>query len=646
MKNRFIGFVVVLALLFVSCDKENELENKKSSGKEVSVRIRSLSVAPSGSESLTRSALQKEPKMEVTSIGDGMLLEMSIKEDESPLRAVLMSTGKLFRVIAVNHGTDDYYSHGDFTVGISTASTDFHVKIGEKYDYICISYNSDTDLPPSTDYVVGSALPTSFSVDNSNDLLWCRIERNEDVPETGVELEILLEQKLAEVKVTVKCDYNQWKITAVTTDKITLGEVSPSYTIDWSNGAITGTGTEEYQGFTYSTIISNSTSQTSDGLRVFPKGSGTVTVKFLPGAIWRNGFSSAVPAGETSVPFTTELSAGVRYTITVRLWALIWARSNIYWDDVTDPSNPKLTFIPADGTTDYQGYQGVFFKWGSLVGVSPALTPGAKVGGKAFSGTTPIYVPIVNATDLALSTWKATTGDAMANDPDFPDVTSNWTSWDTNSYGAAHIPYLDPRHNTSGTVAFGRANRYAIDDDRNVYDVYKGFCGDICQYLSTKTHAVPGDYRLPTSYEFGTSSETSWNASTPNANGWQKGTGSFSIAGTASGYSNGRADLLSDVQSASFDASENTHAGSAVALGSAINKTMDDIIFPLSGTRSSIGGLNDGTSGNAGFASSGSAYSTTYGYFFGFNSSNVNYGSYGGANPRSCAFPVRCVLND
>lgn len=44
----------------------------------------------------------------------------------------------------------------------------------------------------------------------------------------------------------------------------------------------------------------------------------------------------------------------------------IWAGSNVYWDNSTQ----KLTFAPSTDTSK-SSYQGLFFRWGSLVGLSP-----------------------------------------------------------------------------------------------------------------------------------------------------------------------------------------------------------------------------------------------------------------------------------
>jgi hypothetical protein len=346
--------------------------------------------------------------------------------------------------------------------------------------------------------------------------------------------------------------------------------------------------------------------------------------------------------------FNQKLLPGRSYTLTVKFDELEWAKSNIYWDD----SAQKLTFVPASGSTAYQGYQGVFFRWGSLVGISPAQKSGSNDTEKdAFDGTVPLYIPVVKS-QLNTSTWKATNGNSTGADTDIDvSVRHNYTVWSNNSYDVYNetpkrgdIPYMDPGR---GGASEDRSNTWLIDAERNNLETYKGLRGDICQYIGATTadNNLKG-YRLPASYEFGTKSDDSWG--TPNANGWQKYTSNF-VLNNGAGYPNGRADLLSSVQSANFDSSKNSQAGAA-ALGSSINKTMGDVVFPASGYRV---GINDGhgfltrvgtyglfLSGSAGGSLAGSYLEGGYRLLFYVDNVIVDVWNY-----RSYAAPVRCVKN-
>jgi hypothetical protein len=627
MKNTKLIIAAILSLIFASCEQDNGLENKEVSGKDVPVRIRSMNVAEGGSESLTRSSSQKEPEMVTTPIGDGMLMEMSIKEDDTPLRdKTELTTGAYFRIIAVKAGTTEYHSHGDYIYGNpSTLLTDFHVKIDESYDYICFSYNKTTNTLPVQYYSDGVALPSpSLSINPANDdPLWCKITGLGMVTSAGVDLDILLKRRLAKVKVKVDCGYNGWKITGVTANQVAVVVNNPANncTLNWGTGILSGTSLE--QGLTYSISDATRTDQTSNEVTIIPNGNNAV-IKIGASAVSRNGYATAVPTAEKSATLAQALSGGVSYTITMRLRTPIFARSNIYWDATAQ----KLTFEPAADNPAQNddakaGYQGVFFRFGSLVGISP-------VGN--FSGTTDIYVPIVNE-NLSTSTWKATTGNAMAaNNTDFPTVSSNWTTWKSvhNDAPDTDIPYMDPRYAKVAETAHGRGNTYVIDDALNRDTTYQGFRGDICQYLTTKTHAVSGDYRLPTSYEFGLSdSSYDWSSGGTSPDGWQKGTGSFSTNKSA-GYADGTADLL--------DATPGANGG-GIIYGSCINRTMDDVIFPASGC------INDsnGELALVGFFAnywSASVCAVDISYYLNFDSDKVY--TYN-AVYRGYAFPIRCV---
>lgn len=520
-------------MLFASCDNNN-LDNKELEGREVPVRIRSLGVVQGGSETLTRSSLQKEPEMVSTVTGDGMLLEMRIQEDESPLRAdIELSDGAYFRVIAVTAGTTKYYSHGDFVYGDPiTLLTDFHVKIGGEYDYICISYNN-TDLPDASGYTVNTALPGSVSFSTAKDLLWCRMPGEGPVTDAGVELAIILAQRLTKVKVTVDCSYNGWEITGVATNQVAVVARDPDCTMDWETGDISG-GTID-QGLSFTISDPTRTDQTSSEVAFIPTESDAV-IKFKANAISRNGYATAVPVGLRTATLSSALSEGVSYTILVRMRTPIWARSNVYWDAALNGGAGALTFVPAGSDKSKESVGGVFFHWGTLVGRSEGVFTQTK-----------LYAP---------------------------DGSGGWTIDD---YNAFPVPYWD---SSQGDV---------IDNTQ-----YGSMRGDICEFLSTETHVVAGNYRLPTAYEFGHESATT---------SWTGRTDSWARSGT-----------------------------------SAINTIMDNLTLPAVGWRDAASGLL--TNPNAdGIYWSGTGVSGST-YTLDFNSGRI-YACY--ANSRNYGFSVRCV---
>jgi hypothetical protein len=143
---------------------------------------------------------------------------------------------------------------------------------------------------------------------------------------------------------------------------------------------------------------------------------------------------------------------------------LTWAGSNIYWDGT------KLTFDDSSDTTNAQ-YQGVFFKWGSLVGQTPEGIQGTNWGGETYYPTNP-------GVD---DTWK-----------------TDATKYGPGNLEYAGIPYaMDPL-----TAPYNRNYAY-LTELTNKPDSVAAYKGDICVYLTNIGAAPKGKrWRMPTSAEF------------------------------------------------------------------------------------------------------------------------------------------------
>ncbi|GHT71081.1 hypothetical protein AGMMS50239_40050 [Bacteroidia bacterium] len=135
------------------------------------------------------------------------------------------------------------------------------------------------------------------------------------------------------------------------------------------------------------------------------------------------------------------------------LLRLHWAGSNIYYDAALK----HLTFADSDDKSKEQ-YQGVYFKWGSLTGISPE--------GPYTTGNTVIY-PMGGEPVTAAPAWNA-----------IPRVTSDPG---THPRDAKYL--TETAHDTLNEV------------------------GDICKYLTQRGWAPKGKrWRMPTSAEFGDAS--------------------------------------------------------------------------------------------------------------------------------------------
>ncbi|MDR1882229.1 MAG: hypothetical protein LBR26_05530, partial [Prevotella sp.] len=145
-----------------------------------------------------------------------------------------------------------------------------------------------------------------------------------------------------------------------------------------------------------------------------------------------------------------------------------WADSNVYWDGT------KLTFNGAGN----RNYQGVLFKWGSLVGMDPITAWGTNVN---------VYVYNFNNSNK----WEQLKVSA-----------AGYASWTT-------IPYFD----TPNSIPADRAQAYLTAIGHNPANRK----GDICRFLTDLGHAPEYDkgtrWRMPTSNEFGGNTDYSgWNS--------------------------------------------------------------------------------------------------------------------------------------
>jgi hypothetical protein len=563
--------ILLLAILLIACDRNNELPINTS---PLPVRIHSLSVTEGGSKNFFRS--QEAEETLSLPLNDGLLLEMTVERDTLPLRAGQkkeLAAGALFRVIVVEAGSAKYVSHGDFTVGGAGTIPNFYVDAGQKYDFICFSYN-DGSLPSTSGYVKGVSLPT-FVINNTRDVLWWKKENVTVNTDADATLSIELSQMLAKVKVVVDCSYNGWQITGVGAS-LTLSAVAFSGTMKPGSGEIIGGVAARI--LKWPSKLSD-TKQFSEQLTVMPKASSTLTIHIPVSSITRDGLS-AIPTVAANSKFVIALKSGISYTLRVRLRTPIWAGSNIYW--AGDDKAGRLTFDLA-GQTQNEGFQGVFFKFGSLVGISPALVN----DNSAFVAELPLYVPDKHSA----TQWTPTTSDA-----------EQYATWDD-------IPYMDRSYYTNSGNS--RDNTSVIDATLNISGIHAGFRGDICQYLGETDPAHLAGYRLPTASEFGSTSA------------WVK-KGTFVNGSNSVGTPFGRMNLLS----------------AANDLGYATNATMGNVVLPTSGFRGVDGNLK-ATVGFDGYYWPASEYSADeawiFEYYGGVVAYPIRYLS------RSYAFPIRCV---
>jgi hypothetical protein len=159
------------------------------------------------------------------------------------------------------------------------------------------------------------------------------------------------------------------------------------------------------------------------------------------------------------------LEGGKYYTLTVdfeKFKSGDWAYSNIYWD------GQGMTFDKSEVSAynvNNKEFQGVYFKWGSLVGL-PAL-----MGGVEQTSNMVIYIPDP-ATGMWDGTKKANTAHGLwANSGVWGSIPRSKITTPTNM--TTNVLYINPD--------------------------FDNYIGDICSFLTG------GSWRMPTMNEFGSS---------------------------------------------------------------------------------------------------------------------------------------------
>ncbi|MDR1883943.1 MAG: FimB/Mfa2 family fimbrial subunit [Prevotella sp.] len=276
---------------------------------------------------------------------------------------------------------------------------------------------------------------------------------------------------------TVRSPYNNWYVRVDSDPKAIVSGFSPV------SGNIT-TGTNVALAFRQFSDWSNSITETA-----------TATLTFFSPTGEFDPETRTVQLTETLYTPPTDITPSTHNG---------WAGSNIYWNsakgcltfDDTPTSNPAADASGSGSET----YQGVHFKWGSLIGVDPS-----DVGWG--TGAT-VYIP-----DPSTQTWtvaKAGTG-------------NSYNTW-------ANILTV-----SGGTVGTDRAHLTIDKASGGGYDPVNKL-GDICRYLTETGHA-PGKergtrWRMPVANEFGAAADYgttlgSWNSSTANANDY----GTWTVTG-------------------------------------------------------------------------------------------------------------------
>jgi hypothetical protein len=425
-----IAVLCGVVFLFLSCEKEGALEG---SGEKVRVNISLEDIVFSGNETLTRGHRASSETVQV-SLRDGLYLNMTLEpNEEAPTRADALENGVKVRVVAYNGTTPESSTEYEVSGGALTTNTALEVSTGTTYKFVAYSYNSavSPDYPGPT-----------ITVASPHDLLWGSTSKL--IQATDYDVSITMNHLFSQVNVKATSANlpNQPKIMNMTGVTITPGTTVdlPIFTGIISQNATAATQTiPSWNGFNNITVTSNP-------VAVNTGSSNPIFVNI--GSLELYGFA---PFDNLRAKFKKALTVGTSYTLVVNFYETDFAGSNIYWVS-TGENDGYLTFDK--WTSANSMCQGVFFKWGSLVGISPKDHANDAIG--SFNSSTPIYKP------TSETTFTKTT-------------TANWSD----------IPLiLSPGYVYAGNYLMTVGNDWAAGT------------GDICNFIDS-------DWRLPTTDELG-----------------------------------------------------------------------------------------------------------------------------------------------
>jgi hypothetical protein len=571
-----------LVFIFSSCDRE---VSDVAPGEPVKLRFLANEIGYGANKNVTRSAGSRVlESVDIARQGRWTISADLLEDDCSLSRAVsdgLVDGAKVLIVVYDNN--DDYQDSDVYTFNSSSKALDdaegdgITVTGGSTYRFVARTYNR-TDSVPTYAVTISGISPTY-------DLLY---GKTGSITISSANIDFSVSHQFMKVRLTTTVsgdnapEFSNLKASFMTNYKADLTVLS----------GLVAKGDTAHYAFTAADPGSNLGTIPNDSLIsdygvVYSGGDNPFYVK-----IDSLTLSSGSTLTDMVASFTTPLLPGHSYTLQINFKrGVAWAGSNIYWD----AEKECLTFKEAGYKGPENYYQGVFFQFGSLVGVSPARLPSDEnfdggTNGDPSSGT-PIYV------------WSS--------------VSSQWiqtnvaTAYSETLGGFSGSGYTDIPYTTTG-----------YDDDRTVNRLYGAggdFAtnrGDICEYIGAK--GSPQGYRMAKSIEFAPERQeyAEWSSDIPDTGfGWIRfGTASWAAV------------------------TDSSHPGGTLSITN--GGSYQGYPFPASGYRNLGGTLY--TTGDYGNYWSGSGLSF-YAHGLDFESS---YARPYYSTDRQQGFSVRCVLRE
>jgi hypothetical protein len=438
-----VGLLTLLlcGLIFVlsSCEKDG-IDN--DSKRKIMLNFSLDGISYDDSETLTRGYSSSIPEAAVVLLNDDLCMYATLeKNTEAPTRAtVALEDGVIVRVVAYDgttvKGTGEYkVSSGAL---LSSNGSGFAIDEGT-YTFVAYSYNSKTVAPAYSE-------PSITVSPDAYDLLWGSSVQPVNASNNNVS--ITMGHKFSYVKVKILT--TSFTDTPGITD-IEDVEVTPNHSavLTLLGGAMTD-GSEISHTFSSWTGKNTTMITSDDSIRVNTNNSASTYVNIGSITLDLEGYS---PFTDLCATFTKPLSGGTSYTLVVSFKKTTFAQSNIYWVS-TGGNDGYLTFDK--GTSANSMCQGVFFRFGSLVGVSPS--------GTSFTAGSVVYRP----TGTNPPTFTRTTPSSLG-------ITSNFLNG---------IPYMPASGEDRGNYVLNHSPEISDWSD------FSSLIGDICCFIDS-------GYRLP-----------------------------------------------------------------------------------------------------------------------------------------------------
>jgi hypothetical protein len=365
------ALIIGLPLFLLSCEKEAP---EGGSGKKVTIDFAVSNGDYGSNQSITRSEKGGDLKPETVYIplDDDYFLSATLRpepaEETDEVRATtaFKNGQKIYFAVYTDVGTSPldeaiytwngsrFVPDGD-PLGVEPDN-------GMVYHFVAYSFFGD----PTTE-------PSDTEIEPWQDLVWGKQDTEIHDNETSRRVEILMQHKFSRVRV---------KVDASTVVSAITGGSSVFH--DARDVEIEGGTKADFSSMRAGTLVSSSASG-SEVTETFgnagwtnPTNTSTLSPYkvFFPSltkvniGMLRFGHSGQVTYNDLSATFTQTLAESTNYTVEVNVRMRRWAYSNVYWVS-TGWGSGYMTFDRTLVDASHQYYQGVFFKHGSLVGISP-----------------------------------------------------------------------------------------------------------------------------------------------------------------------------------------------------------------------------------------------------------------------------------